>query len=238
MNFAVPGFRFGQKYALASEAIPQYRPAVALYQDWDMEWGGAGCAYVPPGQEFPVDYAKLGDDIYGVMGMHLRSDGYPGLRGIPDGLNAWFFLHSYLYQYVTMALGEQELGTPGCGADSDLTLRLRSLRKFIALARSVGTKPAIYLAADLSYPMKEPHRAPPGHDMKEILVLGQTDHLPVFPLRPLLADQDNTAIRLDDWHFNAAGHRVLAERFESVVLNILDGQLRSGTSPTAPGSTP
>jgi len=37
--------------------------------------------------------------------------------------------------------------------------------------------------------------------------------------RDLLRDQDNSAIRMDSWHFNRAGHRVLAERLERVVLD-------------------
>jgi hypothetical protein len=214
MNFAVPAFRFGQKFAMATEAIPRYRATMALYQDWDMEWGGVGC---PPSGEYPLEYARLGDAVFGTMGLRLRHDGLPGMASVPDFLNHWLFSHSYLYQYLTLAKGEPR-DPPAFCPHGQSEFRVFSLRRFTALARSVGAKPVFYLAADLTYPLRETHPAELAEE-QPILDMGAADGVPVIRLRELLRDQDNTAIRMDSWHFNPAGHRVLAERLERVVLD-------------------
>lgn len=44
----------------------------------------------------------------------------------------------------------------------------------------------------------------------------------VYDLASEMADQDYTAVRADECcHFNALGHRILAERFEAIVMNEL-----------------
>jgi hypothetical protein len=214
MNLAVPAFRFGQKFAMATEAIPRYRATMALYQDWDMEWGGVGC---PASGEYPPEYARLGNAVFGTMGLRLRHDGLPGMASVPDPLNHLLFSHSYLYQYLTLAEGEPAGPLAPC-PHGQSEFRVFSLRRFTALARSVGAKPVFYLAADLTYPLRETHPRELAEE-QPILDMGAADGVPVIRLRELLADQDNTAIRMDSWHFNPAGHRVLAERFERIVLD-------------------
>ena len=214
MNFAVPAFRFAQKFAVATEAITRFRPTMALYQDWDMEWGGVGC---PPDGEYPRDeYIRLGNAVFFTVGLRHRRDGLPGMADVPDPLNHWLFSHSYLYQYLTLAKGEPSLPSAPC-PDGQSVFRVFSLRRFTALARSVGAKPVFYLAADLTYPLRDTHPDELAEE-QPILEMGRSDGVPVIRLRELLADQDHNAIRLDGWHYNPAGHRVLAERFERIVL--------------------
>lgn len=210
MNMAQPAFRPAQRYALAAEALPKYRPAAVLVQEWNTEWPGS-CGRAP---EFKI----LGDAAYGVMRLPLRGDGFPGLAGVPDFLNRRLFLRSRLYRYLVLAqTGEDENCAPGM----DLAYHLDYLRKFSALSRSVGAGLAFFIVPDLSYPLTETRPRDASVDA-EIVEAGRRSGFSVHPLRPLLADLDSAEIRLDSFHFNAAGHRALAERFTPIVLKLLD----------------
>jgi hypothetical protein len=207
LNFAQPAFAFEQRYAVASQELPRYHPALALEQDW-MPGSGGG----------QVTYTMLGDAAYELGNLHLRADGMPGLRGVPDAVNRALFLHSRLYEWLTLADGER--GTPH-GPPPDLHAHEHELEKMASLIGSNGARPGFFLVPDLSYPLTTTSE----HDKQWAqtdVELGRLKGFAVYPLRPRLTDQDNTRIRLDSWHLNASGHHAVGERLVPFILEMLD----------------
>lgn len=105
--------------------------------------------------------------------------------------------------------GQRELAPPALGA------RYRALR---TLAEATGAKLVIYFATALDRPFAELARDP--HAVHEEVVDFVRQHdVPAYHLARELADADHLALRLDPaCHFNAAGHKMLAERFHDIVL--------------------
>src|SRR5258708_14923881 len=93
MNFAQPGFTSQQKLALGSVEIPRYHPALVLWEGWN-EFG---------------NFVLIGDAAYELRRQVRRSDGLPGLRWVPDGLNHVLFERSRFYEYLTLRFGAQAL---------------------------------------------------------------------------------------------------------------------------------
>jgi hypothetical protein len=205
LNFAQPGFAFEQKYAVAKQEVPRYRPALIMWEDW-VEWH---------------PYRMIGDAAYGVGDMRVRPDGLVGMSYVPDPVNRLLFRHSRLYEYLTLALGERIEQRP-----SGLVLPGwfdRHLAEVTALAASANARLVLYLAPPLERPFAETAAAPP--DWHGFIVDFATRHgVPVYQLQRELIDQDYLALRLDPCcHFNAAGHRALVPIMRRIVLERLGG---------------
>lgn len=199
MNFSQISFTSEQKLAVASVEVPRYRPALVMWEGWN---------------EFS-HFVRLGDSAYDLRGFALRADGFPGLFGVPDGMNQFLFLHSRLYEYLTLVLGQSDTST------DEQTQALGRLDRLAALTASVGARLAVYTCPSLDRPFTES-----THLQNTVMnTFAQEHHVPRYFLRHELADHDYQDLRMDACcHFNAQGHQVLAPIFERIVLDTLDGK--------------
>jgi len=209
MNFAEPGFSFEQKYAVARVEVPRYKPALIMWEDW-AEW---------------FDYSMIGDTAYGTTGLRVRPDGFIGLAYVPDWLNRTLFLHSRLYEYLTLVFAEQlvpeQVSGPPEAATATKFVNQR-LIKVPQLAQSVGAKLVFYLAPALNKSFSESETSPPDWH-PPLLEFARAHGIPAYALQHELLDQDYLAIRMDDCcHYNAAGHRALVPIMARIILEQLD----------------
>ena len=205
LNFAQPGFHFEQKYAVARVEVARYQPALIMWEDW-FEW---------------LDYHLLGDTAYVTAGLALRPDGFIGMEGVPDALNRTLFLHSRLYEYLALTLGEP--ADRPSEVEEVTAFASQRMVKLVALARAAGAKLVLYLAPPLDHPFAETAASPP--EWHRILSdFARESKIASYPLERELSDQDYLALRLDPCcHYNAAGHRALVPVMERIVLQQLDG---------------
>ncbi len=202
LNFAQPGFAFQQKYAVARVEVARYRPALIMWEDW-IEWQG---------------YRMIGDAAYGTRDLAVRPDGFVGFAAVPDSLNRFLFLHSRLYEYLTLGFGTRAPGWAKGSAEFVQT----DLPEVPELARSAGAKLVLYPAPPLDRPFAETAATLPDWQTA-IVGFAQAHGIPVYPLQRELVDQDYRELRLDPCcHFNAAGHRALVPVMEHLVLKQID----------------
>jgi hypothetical protein len=203
LNFAQPGFQFEQKYAVAREEVPRYKPALILWEDW-VEWH---------------NYHMMGDAAYGIGDLTVRPDGFIGLAGVPDPLNRFLFLHSRLYEYLALKFGER---TYVPGPPEVPVFANNQLIKVVQLAQSVGARLVLYPTPPLDRPFAETAaNLPDWHGM--LMDFARAHDIPAYPLERELVDQDYLAVRLDPCcHFNAAGHRALVPVMERIVREQLE----------------
>lgn len=204
LNFAQPGFAFQQKYVVARQEIPRYKPVLVLWEDW-VEW---------------PEYVMIGEAAYGKADLLVREDGFIGIQGVPDGLNRVLFGNSRLYEYLTLAIGERAAQTRG--PNGIVTFADTQLTKVLALSESVGARLVMFLAPPLDQPFAETAATLP--DWHTILLdFAQQHDVPAYVLQRVLANQDYQKLRLDPCcHFNAEGHRALTDVMQRIVLEQLD----------------
>jgi hypothetical protein len=207
LNFAQSGFSFEQKYAVARMEVPRYRPALIMWEDW-VEW---------------MDYSLIGESAYGTSGYAIRPDGFIGIAGVPDALNRALFLHSRLYEYLTLAFGEQVPRPPEPQAAA--AFASQRLVKVVDLAQSAGAKLVLYLAPPLNRPFPDTAASPPGWHLA-LLDFAHAHGIPAYPLQRELIDQDYLALRMDSCcHYNAAGHRALVPIMTRIIFEQLAGSV-------------
>ncbi len=199
MNFAQPGFTSQQKLATGLVEIPRYHPALVLWEGWN-EFG---------------NFVLLGNSAYELRFYARRDDGFPGLEGVPDGVNRALFLHSRLYEYLTLRFGEQT-------TVDEMTPALDRLNRLVALTSANGARLGVYRCPSLD----RPFRASVAESMNNIAEdFAKAHDIPVYNLAREMIGEDYMKLRADDCcHYNAEGHRVLAPIFERIVLEILDGK--------------
>jgi hypothetical protein len=199
LNFSQVSFTSQQKLAVASVEVPRYRPALVLWEGWN---------------EF-AHFVMLGGSAYDLRGYALGPGGFPGIRGIPDGLNQYLFLHSRLFEYLTLVLGRRDM------AVDEQKLAQDRLDRLAAMTEAVGGKLAVYACPALDRPFTESTHLPNG----TMDTFVQKHHVPRYFLRHELAGQDYQDLRMDPCcHFNAKGQEALAPIFERIVLDTLDGK--------------
>jgi hypothetical protein len=208
MNFSQAGYSFQQKYAVASVEIPRYRPALVLWEDWN-EWF--------------VDYRMLGDSAFDLHGLALSPDGFPFVKGVPAWANRFLYLHSHLYQYLTLSFTPR---LPPRNLEETLTEFFNGpFARVPALAASVGARLALYPAPPLNQSFADVVASPPAWH-KAFVAFARQRGIPVFPLEDALAGEDFEQLRLDPCcHYNARGHRALVPVFERIVRDILRDRL-------------
>jgi hypothetical protein len=213
LNFAQAGFSFEQKYVVARKEVARYKPALIMWEDW-VEW---------------MDYSMIGEAAYGTTGYFVRPDGFIGMAGVPDAPNRILFLHSRLYEYLTLTLGER-VNRPYDEASIFANSRLIQVPQ---LAQSAGTKLVLYLAPPLDRPFTETASSLP--DWHEVLIdFGQKHGVPVYPLQRELVEHDYLELRMDPCcHYSAAGHEALVPVMERIILEQLDGGQASPSTPRA-----
>ncbi len=201
MNFAQPGYTSQQKLAIASVEVPRYRPALVMWEGWN-EFG---------------NWSLIGNSAYELRQFVLRGDGYPGLRGVPDGLNHALFTSSRFYELLTLTFGEK---TPAGSEFVDANARLTRL---VALTNSVGARLGIFVCPPLDRPFREAQEPffPPTLGLDFARLHG----IPYVVLAHELADQDYLVLRADSCcHFSSEGHRALVPIFLKFVLDTLDAR--------------
>jgi hypothetical protein len=199
LNFAQPAFGFEQKFAESHVEVPRYRPALLLWEGW-AEWG---------------PYRRMGDIAVNVRGYRLRSDGYVGMLGVPDGVNHLLFDRSAFYRYADLAIGGRAMDP-----EANALVPEQALERVLSLANSVGAKLAVYPSTFLDRPFAE------SVDKvdRAYLAFAHQRGVAVYPLARELVNEDYVKLRLDPCcHFSAEGHRVLMPIFERIVLELLDG---------------
>jgi hypothetical protein len=204
LNFAEQGFQFEQKYAVARDEVPRYRPALIMWESW---WDL---------REFRI----IGDAAYAVSDYRLRPDGGIGIAGIPDRLNGILFRHSRLYEYFALRFGER-IADHVPAAEAMAAFAESRLTKVVQLARSGGARLVSYRAPPLERSFAETVASPSPSET--VLFRFWEEHgVPSYSLARELTDYDYRALRLDPCcHFNAAGHRALAAIMERIVLDQL-----------------
>ena len=201
MNFAQPGFTSQQKLAIGSEEIPRYRPALVMWEGWN-EFGS---------------WSLIGKSAYELRQFKLRSDGFPGLRGVPDELNHALFESSRFYELLALSFGEKSAaGTEFVDANVRLT-------RLLALTNSVGARLGMYICPPLDRPFREAQE--PFITPTLSLDFARLHGIPYVVLAHELADQDYLVLRADPCcHFSSAGHRALVPIFTKFVLDALDAR--------------
>jgi hypothetical protein len=200
LNFAQPGFSSDQKLAVASVEIPRYEPDLVLWEVWNEL----------------ADYRMLGSAAFALHDYALTADGFPQLARVPSGINRVLFLHSELYQYLTLGLGERLAQSPERFALDASFLKDR-LTRFLDVAAAAGAKVAFYLAPPLDRPFAELVESPPTLHT-QVLEFSREHGVPAFLLQQELAGEDFHEVRLDACcHYNARGHRALVPVFERIV---------------------
>ncbi len=209
MNFAQPGFGFDQSYAIAQTEIPRQHAVLVFWQFWDQTRA----------------YAMLGDDeAYARMETYdLHADGFPYPRPaayLPNSVNRWLFLHLRTYEYLTLATGA---GRPPA-ADLMGTFVRERLAKLLALLRSERSRAVFYMATPLDKSFAESAVDPQLRGWSDaIFSAAREAGIETFRLQDAFRERDYLSLRLDSCcHFNAAGHRALADVFERTVLKHLD----------------
>jgi hypothetical protein len=208
LNFAQNGFDFEQKYVVARAEAARYRPALIMWENW-IEW---------------QDYRLIGDAAYGITDFAVRPDGFIGIAGVPDSLNRALFLHSRLYEYLTLTFGESASRLPGPQEVTAFTNN--RLIKVVDLARSVGAKLVFYLAPPLDQPFAETAATlPEWHRI--ILDFARAHGVPAYPLQRELIGEDYLQLRMDPCcHYNSAGHTALVPGMTRIVLEQLRNEAR------------
>lgn len=220
MNFAQPGFGFEQSFAVARDEILRWKPALVLWESF-----GDDREYIfLHGTAYLVNAPYLG----AFARLAVRPDGSIGLTGMPAGLNAWLFAYSRLYEMLVLRWGQVEPATTIAAGDPPGVERYRRLR---ALVDAAGAKLVVYFATPLDRPFAE-LAADPRELQRGVLEFARQHDVPTYVLPRELIDEDHLALRLDPWcHFNAVGHRVLAERFRNIVLRELVMRAEPRASP-------
>ena len=206
LNFAQPGFQFEQKLAVARVEVARYKPALILWEIWE-DW---------------KNYKIMGQAAYRIDHFRVRPDGFIGLVGVPDALNRALMLHSRLYEYLTLFAPEAEPGPRK--AEDPAGYAARRLAEVPRLAQSHGARLALYLVPTLDKPFAQSDALPPQWHTA-ILNYAKTWRIPAYTLQHELTNQDHQKLRMDPiCHYNAAGHRALAEVMTRIVLEQLAGQ--------------
>ena len=201
LNFAQPGFRFQQNFAVAQREIPRYHPDLVLWGTWDLDG---------------ESYTMAGDATYLFRGYALHA-GVPAMFFMPDRVNRWLFERSRLFEYLTLALAtrDPQSDTEESGPEDRLS-------RVQALARTVGCKLAVFLPVPLDGPIQET-AASPRQWQQRVLDAAHKLRIPAYSFARELAGEDYRTIGLDACcHFNAQGHRVLGEILERIVRWELD----------------
>src|SRR5258708_7904925 len=177
LNFAQTGFTFDQKFVTARLELGRYRPALVMWEGWT-DWR---------------DYGKMGASAFGIESYKLRPDGFIGLAGVPDGINRYLFVHSRLYEYTALALGERDWQRSSVDDEERKFVDGRLVR-VPRLAASFGAKLAMYLPSELERPLPETDASPPRwHSL--VRAFGERRHAPGYALEPELAGDAYPRIR-------------------------------------------
>jgi alginate O-acetyltransferase complex protein AlgI len=205
LNFSHGGYTPTQKLAITKERVLEYKPDIVLYvaHSRELDW--------------MLDYSQL---------RHLTANQ---------------LLDDFPYVEHALDLAGVQVEHGKLVPDSEVTLRPKLapfaadafqalLQQFRDVSTSVGAKPALML---LELPNDTPLLK---SGLDRLAEMGQAAGLPVLDLRGAFADvADRNSLWIAPWddHTNAAGHRLLADRFYAKLLD--HGLVPTGAAATGSG---
>jgi lysophospholipase L1-like esterase len=194
LNLAVPGYNTAQEDAVHRELGGRPAANVVLLHYWsdDAHTYRAIGGYI-------VDFGDL------------SADGRVVVRVLPvaPALNDALLLHSRLYQLVTQAV----LAYDRRAVRTDPERVARPLAALNARVREGGGRLVVLASPDLAGAA-----ARPNAELAMLRQWGTAQGFEVVDPTPWLAGTPAAAIRLDDCHFNAAGHQRVAEGLAAYLL--------------------
>jgi hypothetical protein len=204
LNFAQPGFGFGQKQALARDEIDRYRPALVLWEELE---------------EWTREYRLIGDAAFDVFGRAMDDAGVPFLTGVPAPINDALFTHLWSYQYATLRFGA--LAPRSDGPPIAARFVAEELSRVIGFAAEHGSSVGVVVTPALDRSFAETVADPPPWLPGFVAALEER-HVRVMLVQEALRDEDVAALRLDSaCHFNAEGEHAQAPALAAFAATIL-----------------
>jgi hypothetical protein len=194
LNMAVPGFNTVQENALYEETAGAIRPDLVIVH----YWGDDVRQYRMVGGHV-VDFADMG------------SDGRIVVRALPlpPGISDFLLVHSSLYDLLTHAmLTYRRLVQP-----YDWTRVSEPLSEMDDRVRSAGGRLLVLASAELDGPVPKTTA-----DLPMLQQLAASRGIEVIDLTQWLPGVSSKDIALDGCHFNAEGHRLIAEHLVDYLL--------------------
>ncbi len=147
---------------------------------------------------------------------------------LPDVINATLLEHSVFYQWMTLrglAVADAVSGR----RDEMTNLAVAELERIQQGCLGAGCRVVVALFPVLDMPLSEPENRDTGRFYDSVREWARERSVALLDMRPLLANQDVEAIRLDECcHYNQSGHaavaRVLTQEFLRLKL-VPDGCL-------------
>lgn len=194
LNLAVPGYNTLQEDAVHKELGERLQPDVVLLHFW----GDDGRAYRVVGG-YVVD---VGD---------MSADGRLVVRALPlpAALNDFLLVHSRLYELITQVAVERDRRA----ASSDWQRVAEPLTALNQRVRAAGSRLVVLASPELGG-----DRAKPSGELAQLRQLGEAQGFEVIDLTDWLAGIDAATIRMDGCHFNAEGHRLVAQGLTDYLL--------------------
>ncbi|HJN76141.1 MAG TPA: hypothetical protein QGF58_19590 [Myxococcota bacterium] len=217
-NYASPGYGHAEEWALTQEYVPQLEPDLLVYE-----------VYALAHPDHADVQRMVGGTIFDLRGLRVGPDGAPRVFAVPASLNHWLFANSYAYQYINLAAGSPS-ATVGSFVPAVPPETLQRVADF-ALEQGVEVAFVLCHRLDIAFPFLVD--APPPRLTGAREVAENNAHVHLVDTAELLADQDVTAVRLDECcHFNKRGQRLLAERLGAALEAHIPGQT-PGLSPSS-----
>jgi len=194
LNLAVPGYNTLQEEVTFAELGERLRPDLVLVHYWvdDVHQYRVVGGYV-------VDFGDISEDG------HLVARTLP----LPARLNDFLLVHPRLYALATQAAVAAGRGR----RSSDWTRVAQPLAAIRQRALQSGARVVVLASAEL-----DGDTPAPIADLARLRELGASLGVEVVDLAEWLRGTESARIRIDGWHLNAAGHRLIAERLVDYLL--------------------
>lgn len=196
-NWGQAAFTGASKLALATDVLPETRPAVVLWELWDND---------------PGSFTMVGKDAWNFAELRTGTDGLPWLIHPPG--HAALFAHSQLYAFATVALSPL---APG-GKDA---LWGRYIDEFLprleSLVHESGSQLVFWVPAYLDRPFASSaaHRS---QYVARVVAWAEPRGVPVLFMAEALGDTAVESVRHDTCcHLNPLGHELAAKAMAPLV---------------------
>jgi lysophospholipase L1-like esterase len=205
LNMAIPGYNTVQENAVHQEFGERVRPDLVIVHYWadDTRQYRVFGGYV-------VDFGDM-----------LIDGGLVQALPLPHALNDFLLVNSRLYALLTHIVVANSRNTE----PSDFQRAAAPMREIHDRAVATGGRLLV-----LASPGLDGERPYPNRDLFSLRKLGEGHGFEVIDLTEWLGDTDAASVAMDPVHFNAEGHRILAERLAAYLL---ERDLQDGARPIA-----
>lgn len=200
VNYAQPGYGHQNKFAVARQEIPKFKPHVVLWEVWLNDTSR---------------YVLLGDTAYNTDKLITQEDGYPSLMGLSGGFNQWLLSISKLYEFAAFALNEDKnRGRVGDLWKEFADEHTRELAEFV---KGQGAELLVATCPPLHTPFAT-QRKNPQREYAPVEAVLKEFSIPWTRLRDQFGEHTIEDVRIDTCcHYNQKGHALLAERFAELI---------------------